>query len=225
LGNMLYSKAYGYRRSLHDPNTGIYYRDTKYEDAIWYDGHLLLSGLQDGYGGGDTDSCGFDKGTNLWFGFFNNKANLIAKKTIVETDGEQLTNLFIMNSDLYALGLSETGGAFPNTFSCDTTSDIQFLIKLMEAPLSVSTIKDKERAKLFKIYPNPASENMRIELRTEAIRKKSILLITDASGKKVLRKRLRNKINNINCSHWPSGIYYIQVQSANTRQTKKFIKQ
>jgi len=89
----------------------------------------------------------------------------------------------------------------------------------------VSTIEDKDRAKLFKTYPNPASENMRIELRTEAIRKKTTLLITDASGKKVLRKRLRNEINNINCSPWPSGIYYIQVQSANTRQTKKLIKQ
>jgi|GEM_PF-4847862 len=221
MGNRIHSKAYGSR------SYGIYPQyETHYEDAIWFNGDLWIA-LRTNLGGGDFDTVFVNGSNKLLIGTFDDNANLTSKISFNQTSVKHIHSFFTSNQKLFTMGSSIHQSVAPlNTFSCDTAvDDLSFLLNLMEAPLSVSTIEDKDRAKLFKTYPNPASENMRIELRTEAIRKKTTLLITDASGKKVLRKRLRKKLNNINCSPWPGGIYYIQVQSANTRQTKKFIKQ
>ena len=219
LGNMLHSKAYGSR------SYGIYnQRATYFEDAIWYQGQLWVVGRTSG-GGGDIDTNILFGGDNVWISTYNNDANLTSKYTMNGVGTEDLTNLFIKNGILYALGTSRTGGGLPNNFSCDSTDDIEFLTRLAQAPLSVNTVEGKKTSQLFKLYPNPGSDQLNIELIEKANSEKHRLIITDAKGNVLKRKRLRKKINNIHCSPWPSGIYYIQVQSANTRQTKKFIKQ
>lgn len=107
LGTLLHSKVYGSKRYNNYAQ-----RETRYQDAVPYKGQLLLCGYCDG-GGGDIDTnIRFGGGSSLWFGIFNNQANLIAKHTINEDDGVQLYNLFYRDNRLCGAGYSETGGAF-----------------------------------------------------------------------------------------------------------------
>ena len=227
MGSLIQSKAYGYKRSPNHPDISSYYRDTKYRDAIIHNGNLWVCALQDGLGGGDTDSCDIDKGSNLWFGCFDDKANLVAKYTINEYDGEELErgNMMVMNNTLYAFGRSLTGGAVTNSFSCDSNIyDIQFIVSLNKAPLSVADFYQPEEANFFKLFPNPGYDNITIELERFLAHEEYAIRVTNSEGKKLLKKEMRTGRTSIDCSQWSEGLYYIRLSNKTNKQTKIFIK-
>ncbi|WP_329805826.1 T9SS type A sorting domain-containing protein [Flavobacterium facile] len=70
-------------------------------------------------------------------------------------------------------------------------------------------------------YPNPASNQVNIELLTNEI---ATLEVYDVSGKFLFTEILNTKINTINIEKLTSGIYFFKVSSSEGISTKKITK-
>lgn len=71
------------------------------------------------------------------------------------------------------------------------------------------------------VYPNPASNQVNIEVLTNEI---STLEVYDVSGKFLFTQILNNKTNTINIENLTSGIYFFKVNSSEGISTNKIIK-
>ena len=76
---------------------------------------------------------------------------------------------------------------------------------------------------LAKVYPNPATHFVNIELQQK---NKLIYQLTDIRGKAVLQAQFTETENRIDISRLPSGIYYLTLinQAGNQKETVKIIK-
>ena len=79
---------------------------------------------------------------------------------------------------------------------------------------NIENIGNKEE---IKIYPNPVSDEMVLDISTDIIQ----FTLKDLSGK--THELLRNG-NRFNCSHLNSGIYFISFEDANKSYVVPFIK-
>ena len=85
------------------------------------------------------------------------------------------------------------------------------------APLAIE-IEENE----LKIYPNPAYNELIIELN-----KKPLIpaTITNIEGKQVIKQDLKLGKNIVNLTEIPKGIYIIEMDFGNRKVQNKFIKQ
>ena len=103
------------------------------------------------------------------------------------------------------------GGAFDNADQVVTTST--------SAPsLSISEANRLD----FEMYPNPASENVTIQLPSGA--SKAIVQFYDYIGKLALSQSITNDTNKINVTDLSTGIYILKVLADNKIGSQKFIK-
>ena len=72
------------------------------------------------------------------------------------------------------------------------------------------------------IYPNPTQNELNINL-NELETQSSTILITNILGEPVLQKKVENKLEKLNVSFLPSGIYSVTINSSNFRFTEKLI--
>lgn len=76
----------------------------------------------------------------------------------------------------------------------------------------------------FKIFPNPASTQINIELKIET--QDAVINIVNFFGEIRLSQPIGNSLaGSVNISSLSNGFYFIQVQNGNKVYTQKFIKQ
>jgi hypothetical protein len=75
----------------------------------------------------------------------------------------------------------------------------------------------------LKIYPNPAKDNITLEL-SEAI-KESNLAIIDIDGQQLITRQITSPKTQLDISALPSGVYFVRLTSEKSVLTGKFIKQ
>lgn len=87
----------------------------------------------------------------------------------------------------------------------------------------IPNVQEYTQNKLLQIYPNPASNNITINLP----KKTSVLSIYNYAGQLVEQKTLGNneQIIQLNVADFPSGIYLLQVQGKDAIHFKKIVKQ
>jgi len=80
-----------------------------------------------------------------------------------------------------------------------------------------------------KLYPNPATTNLNIEINSLKSNEKTSVQVFDMNGRIVYRKEaIRNQTQvllTINVSGYSAGGYFVKITSDNTAQTFTFIKQ
>ena len=60
------------------------------------------------------------------------------------------------------------------------------------------------------VYPNPANSSITISSNEEI--EKSMIQVTDISGKYIFSQKVQNLIShNINCASWVNGVYLITI--------------
>jgi hypothetical protein len=74
----------------------------------------------------------------------------------------------------------------------------------------------------FKIYPNPATSNVTIDL---VSLDNSNVEIYDINGRKLFTQKLNNNSNNVNIDNLAAGVYMFKVTSVQGSATSKVIKQ
>ncbi len=77
----------------------------------------------------------------------------------------------------------------------------------------------------FSVSPNPSSDWFSISTNS-SISENSKIQITDISGKIIEEKLMTfNESENIDCSKWQAGLYFITVSNQNARSDFKFVKE
>lgn len=130
-----------------------------------------------------------------------------------------LTSLGNVDSISFALNSTDTVGGFgmnnPAYFAIDnfttktTTPD----------PASVSQTAKAHAAKL---YPNPATQMLYVEVNNPAVKQ---LMVMDITGKLLLSQSVTANKEAINISSLPSGTYYLQLVSDTQSVGSRFVKQ
>ena len=83
---------------------------------------------------------------------------------------------------------------------------------------------DAEAQSHATIYPNPVLETLNIQT-SEPLTEDTQIIVFDVSGKKVLATYAKaTELNQLNVSTLNSGVYILQLSSANMNQSYKFIK-
>ncbi|WP_053082709.1 S8 family serine peptidase [Chryseobacterium angstadtii] len=90
-----------------------------------------------------------------------------------------------------------------------------------------ATVKNEtpiSKTESFKIYPNPAKNE--INVRLSAIEKSgTIIRIMDAGGKEIITQKAVEGENKINISSIPSGTYLVSISNGKETVTEKMIKE
>ncbi len=79
-------------------------------------------------------------------------------------------------------------------------------------------------AEEIEVFPNPASNILTVKIKNNT-RQKSVLEIKDMLGQNLYIELLQTPVINIDVSHYPSGIYFINIKNATQSINKKFIKE
>lgn len=93
-----------------------------------------------------------------------------------------------------------------------------------QAECDALAVNDFQNKKI-NIYPNPVQAKLYVSIPFDFFAPNSLLIITDALGKKVHQSTLQVREFEINLSHLQNGIYFLNVKNNRTQLlTKKFIK-
>ena len=108
----------------------------------------------------------------------------------------------------YTTGITQNNTRLKETWKCYNPASLNEISE----PLNVQ------------LYPNPASENIVLEIQNIEQTNKANYKLLNAIGQEILSADLFQKSTQINISNLSKGIYYIQYCSASSFQTIKFIK-
>jgi len=103
-----------------------------------------------------------------------------------------------------------------NPYSFTVTEDVELVANFNESVGIVET----GRAPSLQVYPNPTKDELRIE---NGELKINNVEIYDIYGKKQF-STFNFQFSTINVSHFPTGIYFIKIETDKGIVTKKFIK-
>ncbi len=121
----------------------------------------------------------------------------------------------VYNDDLYM------GGPFTEV---NGDTNIKYLAK-WSMPVGVEEYK--VQSSKFKVYPNPAHNELIVELEENIQNKKLQLCVFDNVGKELLRQTIHQKKETLTISHLAKGIYHAKLIAENnvTLAVKKFVVQ
>ncbi len=120
------------------------------------------------------------------------------------------------------------------TATMDSTGAVKTVQWLKSLPINTAGINEFSVGNNFSIYPNPAENQITIELtvpKTLGTAKEDVVInITNELGQLVKRENLKQITSGKNemtydVSDLRSGLYFIEIQNNNTSVTRKFIKQ
>ena len=177
-----------------------------------------------------SESLVFANDRFYWSGFFKN--NFEVDGFSLQTDGDGF-NTFILEIDttatvlnvhlltspetvlLSSLAVDEEGkifggGALNGTATFNDQTEItttdgfdSFIGQL--TPLIVNTVEEEILTSSIKIFPNPATEYIQIETILEDLE----IRVFNVEGREILKTNERM----INCLNWPSGAYFLKMNS------------
>lgn len=94
------------------------------------------------------------------------------------------------------------------------------LVMSLEDPVGIANLSALD-VKQTLVYPNPASENLTIQLPQAA--KGVSIVVLDNLGKLVLNDTMNSELKELNISDLEQGLYFVQITSGNVTETKKVI--
>lgn len=138
------------------------------------------------------------------------------KDYIVKTwEWVNLLPLGEVDSISLALSSTDTAGGFgmnnPAFFCIDNFETYE-----------TSSVPNAPVAYAAKVYPNPATNVLHIELNDESIKE---IIVTGIGGNVVGRFNTTGKINTINTANFTPGIYLVQMVGTNGIAATRFVKQ
>ena len=100
-----------------------------------------------------------------------------------------------------------------------TINSVKLQICNIQVPLST---EDTTFSNL-KIYPNPTTGFVNIDLGNQNLESNSIVKLFDIQGRMISTKEMKTAIDNINISNLSDGVYLITIENGSSRTTKKIV--
>jgi photosystem II stability/assembly factor-like uncharacterized protein len=100
--------------------------------------------------------------------------------------------------------------------------DSGIILKTMNGGYPLGVNENRINSGLLKIFPNPASDKINIEM--SDISQQTILSIQNLDGQQMLNQAIINPITQIDITDLPYGVYFVRVTNDRTVGVGKFIK-
>jgi hypothetical protein len=91
--------------------------------------------------------------------------------------------------------------------------------------LPLLSVDDNPLDPLVKTYPVPTQTTLTIELNLPLTHDPAILSLTDGRGNSVLQHTTRTRLNELNLTAQPSGLYFLRIQVGDRQTVRKVLKQ
>jgi hypothetical protein len=211
-GHIHYGKAYG------PINLGLYQDDCTLWDALFFKNHMYIIG-ETRSGGGDVEQNISPGVSNTWIGKIDSNCNLVASYTVNGRGQEYPWSLFVNDNKIGCIVSSTDSN---NNLKCANDNYIYIMMTLNESPLQVTnTEKDQIGAK---IYPNPAKNEIQIELADEWALGSTKIQVYEANGNRIYKGTIKGDHYRINTEAWPPGMYYVELMKGSQKVIQKVIK-
>ena len=107
-----------------------------------------------------------------------------------------------------------------NGTGINTTEAAEEISSALDEISRITSVNKPHEKRVMGIYPNPANDNITIETNYDGIVSLSLL---DQTGKLIRVQKIKNNAN-LNLSGYPSGTYFIKIESNNQVFWEKLIK-
>lgn len=211
-GHIHYGKAYGsIYQSLHDGTCVLW-------DALFFKNHMYIIGQVSG-GGGDVEQNITPGRDNTWIGKIDSNCNLVASYTVNGRGQDYPFSLFVNDNKIGCIVESVDTN---NNLKCANNNYVYIMMTLDESPLQVTqTDKDQIGAK---IYPNPAKNEIQIELGDEWALGSTKIQVYKVNGNRIYKGTIKGNHYRINTETWPPCMYYVEMMKGSQKVIQKVIK-
>jgi subtilisin-like proprotein convertase family protein len=96
---------------------------------------------------------------------------------------------------------------------------VKIIICNISPPLSI----EENVLSGLKIYPNPTTGIVNIDLGNANLDNKSIVKLYDIQGRIISTKEMNSSVDNINISNLSDGVYLITIENGSSKTTKKIV--
>ena len=96
---------------------------------------------------------------------------------------------------------------------------VKLIICNIEPPLSIEENTFSE----LKVYPNPTTGIINIDLGNAMIDGKSTIKLYDIQGRMITTKEMNSSIDNLNISNLSDGVYMLSIENGTSKTTKKIV--
>ena len=86
-------------------------------------------------------------------------------------------------------------------------------------------VDDNSLDPLVKTYPVPTETTLMVELNLPLIRDPATLTLTDLKGQPIIRQTTRTRLNEMNLTTQPNGLYLLRIQVGDRQTVRKVLKQ
>jgi subtilisin-like proprotein convertase family protein len=100
-----------------------------------------------------------------------------------------------------------------------TINSVKLIICNIQLPLSTVDTTFSN----LKIYPNPTSGFVNIDLGNQNLENNSIVKLFDIQGRIISTKEMKTAVDNINISNLSDGVYIITIENGSSKTTKKIV--
>ncbi len=91
--------------------------------------------------------------------------------------------------------------------------------------LTLLGVDDNSLDPLVKAYPVPTETTLMVELNLPLTHEPATLSLTDLSGQPILQQTTRNRLNELNLTTQPNGMYLLRIQVGDRQTVRKVLKQ
>ena len=167
---------------------------------------------------------GFNVG-NIFMAKYNKDSGDFIWANKIDSDTSPTLNCVSMNNnqDIFISGFFNGSADFDLSSGVQTlTSTSPFISDRFWAKYSTTTLglEDNITSNNYRIYPNPTNGELFV---SHPLYEDFNITITDIAGKVLKTTKLQNN-ESVDVSQYPQGMYFIQIESGNERNTYKFIK-
>ena len=100
-----------------------------------------------------------------------------------------------------------------------TINSVKLIICSIQLPLSVADTTFSN----LKIYPNPTTGFVNIDLGNQNLESNSIVKLFDIQGRIISTKEMKTAVDNVNISNLSDGVYIITIENGSSKTTKKIV--
>jgi subtilisin-like proprotein convertase family protein len=96
-------------------------------------------------------------------------------------------------------------------------------VKLIICNIQVPLATEDTTFSNLKIYPNPTTGIINIDLGNQNLESNSIVKLYDIQGRIISTKEMKTAVDNVNISNLSDGVYIITIENGSSKTTKKIV--
>lgn len=152
-----------------------------------------------------------DESTNVWLAEITESGEIVWKKTLGGSLGEEAVNMHALGNGSILLTINSNSNNGDVSGSNDPTGNTHDIWSLQIAT-QISYLQDESQNE-FEVYPNPATD--RVNFKVKNGNAAQLIRCFDVNGRMVMQENISNSVQSFSVEMLPEGLYMIQWTDPN----------